>query len=58
MLGRDVILFAILVVLFGGFLSVGGGMAFDPDTGFWIMIVGLIVGMLGLTASVSDGLSE
>ncbi|MGA9401682.1 hypothetical protein [Haladaptatus sp.] len=58
MIGRDVILFGILVVLFGGFLSVGDGMAFDPNTGYWIMILGLLIGLLGLTNSVSNEFSE
>lgn len=58
MLGRDVILFGILVVLFGGFLSVGDGIAFNPNTGFWITVLGLLVGLLGLTNSVSNEFSE
>lgn len=58
MLGRDVILFGILVVLFGGFLFVGDGMGFDPNIGFWILILGLLIGLLGLTNSVSDEFSE
>ncbi|MCO8252757.1 hypothetical protein NKF26_02935 [Haladaptatus sp. AB618] len=58
MIGRDVIPFGILVVLFSGFLSVGNGMAFDPNAGYWILILGLLIGLLGLTNSVSNEFSE
>ncbi|MCO8243043.1 hypothetical protein [Haladaptatus sp. AB643] len=58
MIGRDVILFGILVVLFGGFNSIMDGRPLGPNAGYWIMILGLLIGLLGLTNSVSNEFSE
>jgi len=54
-MGRDALLFSLLVVAFGGFTllaRIGG------DTGYYVMLLGLGTGLLGLWQAAREAVRE
>lgn len=57
-MGTDTLLFALLVMLFGGFGQLSDTGLFVGDTGLYVMVVGLFVGLLGLWQAAREAVRE
>jgi hypothetical protein len=56
--GTDTLLFALLVMLFGGFGQLSDTGLFVGDTGLYVMIVGLFVGLFGFWQAARETVRE
>lgn len=57
-MGQDTLLFALLVMLFGGFVQLADSPFLGADGGLYLMLVALVVGLVGFWQAARERVRE